>query len=53
MEWLNCFLEKFKSEPEIEYLNSTEVYKGTIHKVRTLKFGDFQTPHSLLYAFKQ
>ena len=26
---------------------------GTIHKVRTLKFGDFQTPPPPLYAFKQ
>ena len=27
--------------------------KGTIHEVRTLKFGDFEIPPSLLYAFKQ
>ena len=27
--------------------------KGTIHKVRTLKFGDFQTPSPPLYTFKQ
>ena len=26
---------------------------GTIHKVRTLKFGNFQTPLPPLYAFKQ
>ena len=26
---------------------------GTIHEVRTLKIGDFQTPPTSLYAFKQ
>ena len=30
-----------------------EFNKGTIHKVRTLKFGDFQTHSPPLYTFKQ
>ena len=30
-----------------------ELNKGTIHKVRTFKFGDFQTTSPLLYDFKQ
>ena len=35
------------------FLTLPSLQLGTIHKVRTLKYGDFQTPNPPLYASKE